>query len=640
MIIDKKRVFLYSSILLLILAGVYFTTIVTGLGYVTRATTLATTGTAVVTVVGAQNPNYNGVNFTFTELANWTRGGGSELINFTINLTGSAGFNSTAEINITLPTGYSINTTDQYGITNATSLVNQAANWTINVTSSVVSAKPSIGNLSIGSVTNLWFAVYVTNGSEAVRNWTITIRDNSSALTTDSGFGLLTGIDGLPPRGNTTNVTDGTNLRTSFSGTQYLKYDTTSVNNGVNITLIVNDYNIDRVLLVYNGTGGSVNLTLIRNNLYTTNFTNKLAFSTTDGTNSTFNIQEDAFVGTGNSAKANLSDLGIRSSLTFTTAPGHVFRFNISNSTWGLGASDGTAFKYVFVVYDLYNNSEIINNSNAEYVIARDTAIPTVTLTAPSDTTIDINGPIKYTCSGSDTSSIASCSMVLTKPNGDTVTKTGCSEQTFTTTDTNGAGTNTVQCTVTDGVGRTASTSKTFSVSSATTSSGGGGGGGSGGGSSGTTAENPVTVKTGESVDAGTLSTTETFTSVAKEGTVTFTVASGSHSVKVLDVTTTSVTIEIASTPKQLTLNIGDTKEVDVNDDSKNDLSVTLKSITDGKADLVFKSLEVSVAPSGETGGAGVVTEEGAKSSNTWLWVALIVVVLVLAIWYFGRKKQ
>ncbi len=657
MIVDKKRVFLYSSILLLILIGVYF---VNSIGFVNRNIQLysgfITTNTSTYTNIN--DTITGGYNLSFSEntdlTANWTRGGNTELINLTIQMNADA-FNIYI-INITVPSGYA-NITN-FGITSTTnstifnltgSGANITMNWSLDILGTPtggtkyavfrpysINATSAGYNLSAGQNISMWFNAIAINGSETVYNWTVIVSNESNR---DTGFGALLGIDGRPPRLLATNVTDGPNLRTSFSGTQYLRYDTTDINKkntSVVINLTVTDYNLDRVLLVYNNTGGSINFIALRNLLYNVTFLNQSSLIPSAFMN--FTVLEYAGPGGG---KANFTTLATRSDVSLASAPTYLFSFNISNNTWGEGAGDGTAFKYVFVVYDLYNQSEILNNSNAEYVIARDVANPTVTLTAPTDTTIDINGPIKYTCSGSDTSSIASCSMVLTKPNSDTVTKTGCSEQTFTTTDTNGAGTNTVQCTVTDGVGRTASTSKTFSVSSATTSSsGGGGGGGSGGGSAGTTAENPVTVKTGESVDAGTLSTTETFTSVAKEGTVTFTVTGTSHSAKVLDITTTSVTIEVSSTPQQLTLNIGDTKEIDLTDDGKNDLSVTLKSITNGVADLVFKSLEVSAPPSGETGGAGVVTGEGAKPSNTWLWVALIVVVLVLVIWYFGRKKQ
>src|SRR3989344_4276772 len=420
-----------------------------------------------------------------------------------------------------------------------------------------LSFKPSVGNLSVGAKFAFNFSVVANNNTEGVVNWTITIRDNttlvgSGAGNTDSGFGILTGIDGLAPRLNSTlghNVSDGINTKTTLSSTQYLQSNPTSDGQGVNITVAFNDYNIDRVLLVYNSTGGTLNFTLIRNSLHQVNFTRGQAFNLSDE-NVTFNVEEATNCGGVRCAKANLTSLDTRGALDSDFPPAYIFSFNISNGTWSNNAtSDGQQFKYVFVVHDLFNNSEIINNSNAEFTIVRDVNNPTVTLTAPTDTTIDVYGSIKYTCDGSDTSSLASCTTTLTKPSGDTVEKTGCgTEHTFITTDTNGAGTNTVKCEVKDNVGRTASTSKT------------------------------------------------------------------------------------------LTLTTGETKEVDLTADGTNDLAITLRAITDGKADLVFKSLEVA-APPAEGEAPGVVTGEEAGPSYTWLWVALVVVVVLVLLW-LGRKKR
>src|SRR3989344_5692939 len=236
-----------------------------------------------------------------------------------------------------------------------------------------LSFKPSVGNLSVGAKFAFNFSVVANNNTEGVVNWTITIRDNttlvgSGAGNTDSGFGILTGIDGLAQ--------------------------------GVNITVAFNDYNIDRVLLVYNSTGGTLNFTLIRNSLHQVNFTRGQAFNLSDE-NVTFNVEEATNCGGVRCAKANLTSLDTRGALDSDFPPAYIFSFNISNGTWSNNAtSDGQQFKYVFVVHDLFNNSEIINNSNAEFTIVRDVNNPTVTLTAPTDTTLDVYGSITYTCDG------------------------------------------------------------------------------------------------------------------------------------------------------------------------------------------------------------------------------------------------
>ena len=422
-----------------------------------------------------------------------------------------------------------------------------------------------------------------------------------------------------------------------------MKYDATNAQLGINITITVNDYNIDRVLLVYNATGGAINLAYLRNHLYNTTILGGGIGSFINNSNGggNFTIVES------NGSNSNVGPInlannlrGTRSDVRLTAAPGYLYSFNISNSTWGRGASDGTTFNYVFVVYDLYNNSEIINSSNSAFTIGRDIDVPTASITAPTTTSIEVSNAIKYTCDCADSASgVSTCTTKLTKPSDGTVTKTGDNtEHTFTGTDTNEAGTYTVACTAVDNVGRTGdATSKTFSVSYAAGTSGTGGGGGSGGGgSAGSSASNPVVVQAGLTSELGTLSTSDTFATIPASGGLSFSVNNEAHTAKVLTVTSTSVTIEFASTPDKVTLNVGETKEVDLNDNGKIDLSVMLKSITSGKADLVFKAIpEVVEQPPAPV----IPPTEEAKSNLTWLWILIVLVVIGL-VWYFVKKKQ
>ena len=623
MILNKKRLFLYSSILLLILVGVYFTD---AFGAITRGPSRVTTSST-----GAFS--LNGVNYT--ELANWTRGGITENINFTLVLRNAAGLNGTSNINITLPTSFSFSAgmlTNNVGATNAStqSATNPYPNITFSNTSSEFRVVTVDGNYSAGLTVNVFFNITAASGVEATRNWTVMVRDNGTGRAADSGFGVLTGVDGLAPTISGHNVTEGSNTYTSFTGTKYLRYDTTT---GANITinLTATDYNMDRVLLIFNSTGGSLNLTEIGE------FNQNLSEGkvSQDGKNNSINGLITEVGSSGN--KANLTSLITRSDVTLASAPGYLFSFNISNFTWGLGASDGTAFRYVFVVYDLLNNTNMINNSDAEFVIARDVNNPSVTLTEPLDTSIGVFDPIKYKCDGSDTSGLASCTTTLTKPASGTVTKTGCgTEHTFTTTDTNEAGSYTVECKNKDNIGRVNSKSATFTTSAAGGGVSGGGGVGGGGGGS---AEEAIEVPTGVTGDLGTLTTTNVYTSISKDGSVSFVVAGSYHTAKVLDVTEDSATIEVSSTPSQFTLNVGESQDVDVDDNGVNDLVVTLDSITNGKADLVFKSTPEAAPPAEEVPGVIPPTEE-VGPSLTWLWVVLVIVVVVLLIWYFSRRKR
>ncbi|MES2630677.1 MAG: hypothetical protein V4611_01850 [Patescibacteria group bacterium] len=65
------------------------------------------------------------------------------------------------------------------------------------------------------------------------------------------------------------------------------------------------------------------------------------------------------------------------------------------------------------------------------------------------------------------------------------------------------------------------------------------------------------------------------------------------HTVTVKSITENSVVVTIASTPQDVALMVGQTKQVDIDADGENDLQVTLNAIAGGVADLTFKQLSV-----------------------------------------------
>ncbi|MAG47636.1 hypothetical protein CL617_03445 [archaeon] len=588
----------------------------------------------------------------YNDLTNWTRGGNTELYWFKINISNSTtvrGLSNVSRINITIPSevafiGLGKHSVDQNATFESGGAV---SNWTINITGSEISvfnatAQPLMTQGGAFETIYIPFNVTVANGTtEQVVNWTVTLYVNETNGTIpylfDDGFGMLTGVDGLPPRVTLHNVTDGVNTRTTLTSTQYLIYDSSNPIKGINITLTATDYNLDRVLLVYNNTGGSINLAHIREILHT----NIMNANTSAFDNVT--VMENSSVAFG--LQSNITSMPSHSGgdLRLSEAPSTVFRFNISNSTWGTGAADGTQFNYVFVVYDLYNHSEIINNSNAAFTLVRDTKLPSIVFTKPSDTSINVFRPIKYTCDGSDTSGLASCVTTITKPSSTTVVKTGCgTEQTFTLDDTNEAGTYIITCKVADNVGKDASESATFAVSSSGGSSGSSGGssGSSGGSSGGTVEVITEAVGPGETKAVGDLVLTQV-TQVSEGGTVSFNIGSNSHMAEVLSVGTTSVTLEIRSHPQEITLDIGESKTVDTDDNEEMDLEVTLNAITNGKADLTFRNLlvepEVEATTTTIAGTAGGVTgDEGGIPA--WLWVVIIIVIIIIIV--VMKKKK
>ncbi len=88
------------------------------------------------------------------------------------------------------------------------------------------------------------------------------------------------------------------------------------------------------------------------------------------------------------------------------------------------------------------------------------------------------------------------------------------------------------------------------------------------------------------------LSDVEKEISINQDAPILFKVNDENHLIEVEEVTDNSATIAIYSEPKKITLNIGESKEIDVDNDGLNDLYVKLLRITDGKPIFEIKSLE------------------------------------------------
>jgi len=301
---------------------------------------------------------------------------------------------------------------------------------------------------------------------------------------------------------------------------------------------------------------------------------------------------------------------------------------------------------YAFYVYA--NNS--VGNYTAVggvYRFTVDNTAPTLVMAAPDDRTITPRGSITYSCTGSDsTSGVYRIMWELQKPdNSDWIkiqdyedVSSNADSVTFSAGDTNLAGTYSVKCTAVDNAGNegshTSGSSETFSVHFST-SSGGDGSGGSGGGSA-------------ASID---LSAEEESNMVEMQGVITTFTLDGTtvHKITIKEVTLTTVTIVIESDPIELTLAIGETKEVDVDGDGENDISVTLNDITDaGAADLTTKRLTplpeettpTETTPTETTPTETTPTMPEEEPSNAWLWVLIVVILAVVGAGYFFIKKK
>ena len=111
------------------------------------------------------------------------------------------------------------------------------------------------------------------------------------------------------------------------------------------------------------------------------------------------------------------------------------------------------------------------------------------------------------------------------------------------------------------------------------------------------------------------------------------------------------MTIEIKSDPIEVTLNVGETKQVDIDADGTNDLEVTLESVSSGTAKITMKKVAQTAAelvapepttPTGEeTTTTPTPTEEGeGKTSLAWLWIIIIIIVVIAIVVAVQQKKK
>ncbi len=122
------------------------------------------------------------------------------------------------------------------------------------------------------------------------------------------------------------------------------------------------------------------------------------------------------------------------------------------------------------------------------------------------------------------------------------------------------------------------------------------------------------------------------------------------HTVTFNEVTSTSATLIIASTPKTIILNIGDTKNVDINDDGIDDVSATLQGITSGTANVIFKKLEGAQkviqeeAPTTTLAKVTPTTQPAIAPTKTtskaWIWWVIIIIIIIVIVYFVIAKRK
>jgi len=294
--------------------------------------------------------------------------------------------------------------------------------------------------------------------------------------------------------------------------------------------------------------------------------------------------------------------------------------------------AEGTVISFKIITNDSAGNINNLSNGDVGYNITLDGSTPNVIFTLDKSR-VEVLTAVKGTCTSNDTSP-TTYKITLTKPSGAQVSKTpDTGIATFTNIDTGEAGKYSVECTVTDSVQYSTTITKEF-----------------------TAFYEAQDVDLGEEEAApevekvAELDLSKKVDSQLPQGTFsglqgeskTFTLDGVTeHRATLLEVKDQEVTLRLESTPVDVTLKIGETKEVDLDLDGESDLVVTLNSITDGKADVTLKPLkakEVETEEKTEEASPGELTVEK-TSSSTWLVVAVVLVVLIGVVAYLLLKK-
>jgi len=431
---------------------------------------------------------------------------------------------------------------------------------------------------------------------------------------------------------NTSWLVIGTVSNTTGDQATYNRtWDTTSIPDGQNYTINVTSMNFDGTYNTTNLTGnitidntaptlvvyGGAALTVYANG--TSIKTNSTLTGSLFPNNLTLNISvTDATVGLLNSSNQfcfiNIGG-GANHSVPLTAN-----RWCNSSDINITGLSEGNTTINIYI-----NDTLSVLRLNSTLVVQVDTVDPTSTASC-SPTTVTTGDSFPCTCTTTDaTSAINSASSggTSTSPDG---TATPSSTGTFTYT-----------CSATDNGGLTSSATKTYSVTQTP-------GSGPSGGSSGTT----TTFWTKGTVSVSDAQFEGGYTNqVSAKQRLKVSVNNQNHYVGVKSMTTSTVTIEVSSTPQEATLSIGDERKFDVDDDSNYDIFVKLNSIIDNKANLTIQELDEPVTVESTTGEEE--KEEGAQEEREgdltkalpwWAWVIIMVVVLVILGEAVRRNKK
>jgi len=324
-----------------------------------------------------------------------------------------------------------------------------------------------------------------------------------------------------------------------------------------------------------------------------------------------------------------------------------------TNSTYNLMWTNETGFIINFTLHSFWFNATATtpgvfnisvgtyNNTAWQYsnisVVVNDTTAPTVTLQEPVNATSSTKSDYNFTFNVTDVLTVSDCYLIF----GDVIWANFTSPS---KTVVNGlynesldGGFWSVNCTDNSGnIG--ASEVRTIKIKAITSSVGSGStGGASANVWSKVYAINDNQFKEGYTKD------------LVKKNKVEFKIGELVHSVGVKEVSSSTVKIQVASTPQEAVLNVGEKRKFEVTGDDYYDVLVNLNSITGSIASMTITSIREAmsaadqeqkeemekVAAGEETGEA---EEAGGISSSLLLLICVVVIIVVIVI--VLKKKQ
>ncbi|PIN94296.1 hypothetical protein COU61_00480 [Candidatus Pacearchaeota archaeon CG10_big_fil_rev_8_21_14_0_10_35_13] len=464
--------------------------------------------------------------------------------------------------------------------------------------------------------------IYLTEDTSAQINITIN-------LTETNGNANITAINITLP----TNFTFTSNTNKTTAGATNTFSNTSTVLTWNNTAGLV--FNVTRQDFLFNvtaGTPGTWNITIITQNASGINQTNititvndttaphSLEFlspTNTSGTNlSTNNMSINI------SASDNLAIDKIRVYLYYSNGTLANNTNTTTNPTSILfsGLNDGT-YHINATTNDTSGNQNLTGTGTR--IITVDTTAPTITLTRNSGTQNSLTVGISVGENNSGMGSSCTTNRGTTSGSGNTQTVTenalSCTNQY----------TYTVTCT--DRAGNSGTTSATYSTDAC-----------SGGYSSGgiTTSEWKKTYIVSE------IATTEGYTKgLSVSERIKIYIKGEEHYVGIKKIDGEKITLKIESTPQEAVMSVGEIKNFDLNNDKKNDISITVKEVVNEIVSIEIKTIE-EITNENINEGTSVEKNESSEEiiineaeKNYW-WIIAIILIIAAITGYFLRNRS